>query len=166
MDSKTVFNLLGNQKVAAVLDAQGFQYHGAFWIAELAIHSNSYSKRILIDTASLKRGRYETKLHGLKAKTKSVYKQQDVPAIVRIWCDFVGVDGDNLLAIKNNQLAKLLDSANIAFTSLDRVECPTVAQLSDSYHEIQNCPDHSIATFRCAHSKAQKFFRWLKALKL
>ena len=177
------------KKICAVIDMQGFFIEKVFYPRELAIVNDKYKLCFEIDCdipndLRIKNFKHfsfqQHQIHNIPIekvipdKTLRVFKNSQLKHILfDIYCRIRSED-KYLFAIKNQQLAKLLDVYEIPYINLEKVTigneiCPTLLNF-DKYskhkkgfcllHFMLNNSAHGI-NIRCSLRKSEKIWEWL-----
>ena len=160
--------------IVGVLDVQGFFIGGKYFVREIAFASDRLNIRYDVSTginsASLSRADRRTAAfltkhqHGLDFNPSGAALKQE--AVFEVFDTILAVfarSENAKFAIRNLQLAQLLDRHGIAYVDLITLGCPTTTIAYARNHVSLPCSLHpQDRKYRCAQSKSQYYYKWLK----
>jgi len=127
------------EKIACVIDIQGYSLHGKFYARELSIVNDEICSTFNVDPEisltddSLNAIYYHyQRIHGLGLHPlKNVFiKNSTLEMFIRVITDMLTSEDKPYLAVKNHQLASLLDEWQIKYVNLESFEAPSVSQFT------------------------------------
>ena len=182
-------NLEKAMNICAVMDIQGFSIGKSFYPREVAIVSEDLKVCFEIDSQIPKDLKIKSfrsfsfqkhQIHGIpvenviKERSSQIINLKDLQNfLLEIYCR-IRTEEKTLIAIKNQQLAKILNEYNIPYFDLEKEKigyeiCPPLHRF-DSFnfrndyfcllHFLLNCNSHHLKT-RCSLRKSAYIWSWI-----
>ena len=166
-------------KICCVMDAQGFVKGKKFYPRELSILSDTHKQTILCDThldrvdlteKDRKTNNFlSNNILGMAMSPQDLdikeATEDNAELMIVMLYDKVKTRRREVVAIKNYQLAEILDDWGIPYVDLSRYHCPNFYRLKRLYggntchfHE-RAVPDRS--KLRCAEQKCENMWKWI-----